>query len=57
MPQIVIDLVYGSYRRAVHQLHGLDTSTRDLSFARDVLERLNIHWERWPRVTIAGSKG
>lgn len=52
-----MDLVYGSYLRVADQIHGLDASTRDLSFAQDVLERLHIHWGRWPRVTITGSKG
>jgi dihydrofolate synthase/folylpolyglutamate synthase len=53
----VLDLVYGSYLRAAEQLHGLDASTRDLSFSRDLFKILNIRWDRWPRVTVTGSKG
>jgi dihydrofolate synthase/folylpolyglutamate synthase len=53
----VINLVYGSYLRAAKQLHGLDAVTRDLSFSRDLFKTLNIRWDRWPCVTVTGSKG
>jgi dihydrofolate synthase/folylpolyglutamate synthase len=53
----VINLVYGSYLRAMKQIHGPDAVTRDLSFSRDLFKILNIHWDRWPRVTVTGSKG
>src|SRR5216110_2818016 len=53
----VLDLVYGSYLRVTEQLHGLDAITRDLSFSRDLFKILNIRWDRWPRVTVTGSKG
>ena len=53
----VIELVYGSYKQAAKQLRGLDAATRDISLSRDLFEMLDIHWERWPRVTVTGSKG
>jgi dihydrofolate synthase / folylpolyglutamate synthase len=53
----VMDLVYGSYLRAAEQLHGLDAVTRDISFSRDLFKILDIRWNRWPRVTVTGSKG
>ncbi len=54
---LVINLVYGSYLRAAGQIHGLDAVTRDLSLSQDLFKILNIRWDRWPRVTVTGSKG
>lgn len=50
-------LVYGSYRRAVHELQGLDADTRDISIAKRLLETLEINLNYRPTVTITGSKG
>lgn len=52
-----MDLVYGSYRQVGRQLHGLDATTCDLSLSCDLFKALNIRWDRWPRVTVTGSKG
>ena|SRR5215469_15956877 len=38
----VINLVYGSYLRAVEQIHGLDAETRDLSFFMKKVNTLKI---------------
>ena len=57
MPESVVDLVYGSFLSVVDQIHGLDSSTRDISFTRDLLTMLNIQLSQWPRVTVTGSKG
>src|SRR5215472_13751939 len=53
----VIELVYGSYIQAAKHIHGLDAVTRDLSLSCDLFKMLNIRWDRWPRVTVTGSKG
>src|SRR6266699_2962234 len=55
--EFVTDLVYGSYLRVVDQLHGLDSTTRDISYAQELLNALGIQADRWPRATVPGSKG
>jgi dihydrofolate synthase/folylpolyglutamate synthase len=57
MPDIIWELVYSSYRRAAEQLHGLDSVTRNIEFARELFDLLNIDFRRWPGITVTGSKG
>src|SRR5258707_7942431 len=55
--EFVADLVYGSYLNVVDQLHGLDSVTRNISYAQELLNALGIQVDRWPRATVTGSKG
>jgi dihydrofolate synthase/folylpolyglutamate synthase len=57
IPDIIWELVYSSYQRVAEHLHGLDSSTRNLSFSHELFSLLNIDFRLWPCVTITGSKG
>lgn len=57
MPDIIWELVYRSYRQAAAHLHGLDSVTRNIEFARELFSLLQIDFYRWPRITVTGSKG
>lgn len=57
MPDIIWELVYSSYRRAAEHLHGLDAVTRNLEHSRELFALLGIDFQRWPRVSVTGSKG
>lgn len=51
------NLVFGSYLKAVNQIHEPDRHTRDLSYFQELLDALKIDVKRWPSVTVTGSKG
>jgi dihydrofolate synthase/folylpolyglutamate synthase len=51
------DLVYSSYLRAAPHIDGLDSATRNISFTDHLLKQLGDPYSRWPRITVAGSKG
>ncbi len=57
MPDIVMDLVYGSYLRAAPSLHGPDSVTRNIDWTRQLLTTLQVDLHRWPSITVTGSKG
>ncbi|HEY0752489.1 MAG TPA: Mur ligase family protein [Ktedonobacteraceae bacterium] len=57
MPDIIWELVYSSYLSAAEHLHGLDSVTRNLAFSRELFALLQIDFQRWPRMTVTGSKG
>ncbi len=53
----VQELVFGSYQKAEKQLHGFDSTTRDLSLTQKLFEDLALSFDQWPRVVVTGSKG
>src|SRR6185369_13282363 len=53
----VQELVFGSYIKAEKYVNGPDSVTRDLSLTQKLFQELAISFDRWPRVTITGSKG
>jgi dihydrofolate synthase/folylpolyglutamate synthase len=57
MSPLLKEVVYGSYLRAKQYLHGYDATTRFVSITQQLFDELAISFDKWPRVTVTGSKG
>ena len=56
-PDLVGELVYGSYQRVADHLKGPDRETRDISLTDTLLRIQGISFDQWICATVTGSKG
>jgi dihydrofolate synthase/folylpolyglutamate synthase len=57
MSPLLKEIVYGSYLLAKKDLHGYDDATRFVSITQQLFDELFLSFDKWPRVTVTGSKG
>jgi dihydrofolate synthase / folylpolyglutamate synthase len=57
MSPLLKEIVYASYLRAKKDVQGYDADTRSVALTKKLLKTLGLSFDKWPRVTITGSKG